>query len=131
MTDFYVINSSEQSISIEYKVKDFSLSGPFVSNPHIIVMTKNINHSGDKNFDTVILNIEDKMITCKLNPGEALWFGDDLNFSLNNHSDQEKLQSKIEYLKITTSQGVLMANESNIVSSLSEFERQQVGIEIN
>jgi len=130
ITDFYIINSSDQNISIEYKVKDFELSGPFVSTPYLIKIGRDFEYSSDRNYDSVVVDSINRTVSCKLEKGQSLWFGDDLNFSINNLQDQQKLKDKIVYLKISIEQGVLMANEPNIVSSLTTFNRQHVGIEV-
>ncbi|TMU55674.1 hypothetical protein [Flagellimonas algicola] len=130
ITDFYIINSSDQNISIEYKVKDFELSGPFVSTPYLTKMSRGFEYSSDRNYDSVVVDSINKKVSCKLEKGQSLWFGDDLNFSIKNLQDQQKLKDKIVYLKISIEHGVLMANESNIVSSLTTFDRQHVGIEV-
>ena len=130
LTDFYIINASDNTIFVEYKVEDFDLLGPFVSDPYITTMDKNFEHNQEEITETIIRDIKNKTIKCELNPGQSLWLGDDINFNIKSQSDRTKLEKKIVYLKIEIPEGVLSANKSNIVSSLEVFDIHHVGIEI-
>ena len=62
--------------------------------------------------------------------GQALWIGDDINFSLNDANDIKKLKRNLIYLKIKTKNTEINADEKNIVGFFKTFDRHTVGIEI-
>ena len=129
-TDFYIINKTDLPIEVEYKVSGFSKSGPFVKEAFILKLDSDFEQIGEQSTENVTIDIENNTVHAKLESGESLWFGEELNFSLSNEPDKRMLTEKIEFLKITIEEGVLYANKLNIVTSLKTFNHQNVGISL-
>lgn len=129
-TDFYIINETNSSITVEYKVSDFSKSGPFVKGAYITKLNSDFKKIDENSTEKVIVDSKNKTVKATLESGESLWFGAELNFSLTNSSHIEILMDKIKFLKINIEEGVLYANRSNIVTSLTKFNNYSIGIRV-
>ena len=130
LTDFYIFNKTEKTISIEYKVKQPLKGDPFTFDPRIVEFDLNMRIIEIKNAYEFDFNNEKNTLTCELKSGQALWIGDDLNFSLKNPNDTESLKRNLIYLKIKTAENEIDADEKNIVELFKTFDRHTVGIEI-
>lgn len=130
LTDFYIFNKTEKTISIEYKVKQRLKGDPFTFDPRIVEFDVNMEIIEIKNAYEFDFNNEKNTLTCELKSGQALWIGDDLNFSLKNPNDTESLKRNLIYLKIKTAENEIDADEKNIVELFKTFDRHTVGIEI-
>ena len=64
-----------------------------------------------KNAYEFDFNNEKNTLTCELKSGQALWIGDDLNFSLKNPKDVEILKRNLVFLKIMTAEKEIKADE--------------------
>ncbi|WP_158319152.1 hypothetical protein [Aequorivita sinensis] len=130
MTDFYIFNKSGNSIFVEYKVKERLNEEPFAFNARIVGFDSDMEIIEIKKAFEIEFNNEINTLTCELKKGQALWIGDDINFSLNDANDIKKLKRNLIYLKIKTENTEINADEKNIVGFFKTFDRHTVGIEI-
>ncbi len=130
LTDFYIFNKTEKTISIVYKVIQPLKGDPFTFDPKIVEFDLDMEIIEIKNAYEFDFNNEKNTLTCELKSGQALWIGDDLNFSLKNPKDVEILKRNLVFLKIMTAEKEIKADEKNIVELFKTFDRYTVGIEI-
>ncbi|APY06844.1 hypothetical protein BWZ20_00380 [Winogradskyella sp. J14-2] len=130
MTDFYIFNKSGNSIFVEYKVKERLNEEPFAFNARIVEFDSDMEIIEIKKAFEIEFNNEINTLTCELKNGQALWIGDDINFSLNDANDIKKLKRNLIYLKIKTENTEINADEKNIIGFFKTFDRHTVGIEI-
>lgn len=132
-TDFYIFNTTENPIFITYEC------GPngdvFVTNPKIVEFDTDFEISEIKiafeiGTDSKI-DSEHKIITCELKSGQALWIGNDLNFSLNNENDVLILKKNLNELKVEQNgENLFRTDDRYIVDFFETIDRHTVGIKV-
>lgn len=132
-TDFYIFNTTENPIFITYEC------GPngdvFVTNPRIVEFDTDFEISEIKiafeiGTDSKI-DSEHKIITCELKSGQALWIGNDLNFSLNNENDVLILKKNLNELKVEQNgENLFRTDDRYIVDFFETIDRHTVGIKV-
>jgi hypothetical protein len=115
---------------VEYKVKQRLKGDPFTFDPKIVGFDKQMKIIEIKNTYNFKFNNEKNTLTCELKSGQALWIGDDINFSLKNPKDVEILKNNLVFLKVKTPKKEIIADENNIVELFKTFHMHKVGIEI-
>jgi len=128
LTEFFIYNNTDVPITIEYQALRPSESDPFTTNPKVVSFrsfkkTRDLEHPPPIDIDTTML-----IVTCKLQPKQALWIGADTNFSMNNSYDREKLRSNLEYLSIKSRSSILKADSTNVLDHFKTFNLGHIGI---
>ena len=132
-TDFYIFNTTENTLKLTYEC------GPngdvFVTNPRIVEFDSDFEIREIKNayeFGTESKTDSDnKIITCELKRGQALWIGNDLNFSLNNPNDALILKENLNELKVEQNgEKLFRVDDRYIVDFFETIDIYTVGIKV-
>jgi hypothetical protein len=74
---------------------------------------------------------ENKVITCELKSGQALWIGNDINFSLNNPNDALILKENLNELKVEQNgEKLFRVDDRYVVDFFETIDRHTVGIKV-
>ena len=130
VTDFYIFNNTEQPVLVEYQIKEQSTYELFVIKPRICEFNKNKEILKIIKTSKPKVDKETNIVICKLEKGQALWIGDDLNFTLNNPDEKARIGKNLKYLKIKTKATEINADEYNVAELFETFKRSAVGIEL-
>jgi hypothetical protein len=132
-TDFYIFNTTDKPIIVTYE------SGPngkaFVTDPRIVEFDSGFEIREIKKayeFKTESkTESENKIITCELKKGQALWIGNDLNFTLSNPNEALILKENLVELIIEQNgKELIYADDKYIVDYFETIELQVVGIKV-
>jgi len=132
-TDFYIFNRTEKPIFVTYEC------GPngevFVTNPRIVEFDSDFEIreiKKDYEFGTEsITDSGNKIITCELKSGQALWIGNDINFSLKNPNDTLILKENLNELKVEQNgEKLFRVDDKYIVDFFETIDRHTVGIKV-
>jgi hypothetical protein len=130
IVDFYIFNSTDSSITIEYQPRDTSEYEVFCINPNIMAFDKKDEFTELENSNEFQFDPETNTITCKLKSKQALWIGVDMNFSLDNEYAVEQLKERIVYLNISNGEKELNLTGQNIIDHLKKIKKHIIGIDI-
>lgn len=132
-TDFYIFNTTEKPIFVTYECRPNGKV--FVPNPRIVEFDSDFEIREIKKayeIDTESKTESDnKIISCVLKSGQALWIGNDLNFSLNNPNDALILKENLNELNVEQN-GVKLfrVDDKYIVDFFETIDRHTVGIKV-
>lgn len=128
LTNFFIINNTDSTIKIEYKVRDLNSVVCFVPFSKI---TEEKNKRKIFRSDSIIEVDSSKNTIVKfLKKGQSLWIGDDINFSMNDPYDKNKLKKNLVYLKIRAANSKINADSSNVENLFKTIDRYNVSIEV-
>ena len=132
-TDFYIFNTTENPIFVTYEC------GPngevFVTNPRIVEFNSDFEIREIKKAYEIGIesktDSENKIITCELKSGQALWIGNDINFSLNNPNEALILKENLNELKVEQNgKKLFQVDDRYVVDFFSTIDRHTVGIKV-
>ncbi|TBN02641.1 hypothetical protein EYD45_10945 [Hyunsoonleella flava] len=74
---------------------------------------------------------ENKIITCELKSRQALWIGNDINFSLNDPNDVLILKENLNELKVEQNgEKLFRVDDRYVVDFFETIDRHTVGIKV-
>ena len=129
-TDFYIINTSDKDLIIEYKLNDSSAVNIFIDEPEISLFDKNLEIVNPKVKKSIVKTKENKF-RIKLKSNQGILLGYDINFYIKNNEDYQKLNSSIEELKVYDMDRIIIKSDStNTADLFEEINRHLVIIDI-
>lgn len=122
MANFYIYNKAETDIEVSYSIAP----NTYLLSPNpIILKLKNSNPSNT--IKTVYA--KNQNVVCTLQPNQALYLGNDINFFLQNETDQLNLNDALVELKITTNNSdELLHIDSNASSYFTQVNRHTIAL---
>ncbi len=125
-TRFYIVNRSNEVISISYETIGYSSEHPFMSEPIIVEkINKNISP-----YNAVRIHTEN-MFSCHLKPDEALFIGKDFNFTLSNKNEAKILGSNLKALKIQKGKKIVLETKGEeVIQYFEQAEYSEVHLNI-
>jgi len=132
-TDFYIFNTTEKPIYVTYEC------GPngevFIINPRIVEFDSDFEIREIKNAYEIgtesKIDSENKTIKCELKSGQALWIGNDINFSLKNPNDALILKENLNELKVEQNgEKLFSVDDRYVVDFFETIDRHTVGIKV-
>jgi len=132
-TDFYIFNTTENPIFVTYEC---GLNGEvFVPNPRIVEFDSDFEILEIKKAYEIGIesksDSENKIITCELKSGQALWIGNDINFSLNDPNDVLILKENLNELKVEQNgEKLFRVDDRYVVDFFETIDRHTVGIKV-
>ena len=128
LTNFYIFNNTEETITITYKTKKTEINHPFVTAPKIFNY-KNLKKVEKKKIINAAIQLKDSLtVQVTLQPKQALWIGVDRNYILKN--DRRQLEENLEYLNITQGLTTTKYSAEDISSQFNAFTYEIVGIAV-
>lgn len=126
LTDFYIFNTSEETITITYKTIKTEANHPFVTAPKIFHF-KNLKKIGKKKIENAAIQLKDSLtVIATLEPKQALWIGVDRTFILKN--EREQLRGNLEFITITQGRVTKKLTTKDVLPQFQEFTSEIVGI---
>ena len=132
-TDFYIFNTTDNPITVIYE------SGPngrtFVSDPRIVEFdsdfeTREIKKAYEYKTESKS-DSENQIITCELKSGQALWIGNDLNFTLTNPNEALILKENLVELKVEQNGNKLFrVDDRYVIDFFETIDIHTVGIKV-
>ncbi len=132
-TDFYIFNTTDKPIIITYESEPFGKV--FVTDPRIVEF--------DSDFETYEIkkayeyetnsktDSKNQIISCHLKSGQALWIGNDLNFTLSNPSEAMILKENLVQLRVEQNREKLfIVDERNVIDLFESIDIHTVGIKV-
>ena len=133
-TDFYIFNTTDKPILVTYE------SGPngkaFVNDPRIVEFdsdfeTREIKNAYEYKTEPQV-DSKNKIITCELKSGQALWIGRDLNFTLTNPNEALILKENLVELKVEQNGNQLFrVDDRYVIDFFETIDIHTVGIKVN
>jgi hypothetical protein len=132
-TDFYIFNTTDRPILVTYE------SGPngktFVTDPRIVEFdsdfeTREIKKAYEYTTEPKV-DSKNKIITCELKSGQALWIGRDLNFKLTNPNEALILKENLVELKVELNGNQLFrVDDRYVIDFFETIDIHAVGIKV-
>ena len=132
-TDFYIFNTTDKPIIVVYE------SGPngkaFVTDPRIVEFdsdfeTREIKKAYEYKTEPKT-DSKNKIITCELKSGQALWIGHDLNFTLTNPNEALILKENLVELKVEQNGNQLFrVDDRYVIDFFETIDIHTVGIKV-
>ncbi len=130
IVDFFIFNSTDTPITIEYKVYQRSDYEVFTTNPQIVDFKSTKRISNQKDSLDFEFSIQTNTVTCEIAPQHALWLGSDINFSIDNEYGANTLREKFEYIKITHAEGEILVTPENLLDYFQTYKLHIIGLEV-
>ncbi|KAA3633329.1 MAG: hypothetical protein DWQ02_13265 [Bacteroidetes bacterium] len=130
IVDFYIFNSTENPVTIEYKVFQRSDYEVFTTNPKTVNFRSTKKVSSQKDSLGFKFSEQTNTISCEIAPQQALWLGSDINFSIDNEYGANMLKEKFEYIKVTHSEGEILVTPENLLDHFQTYKLQIVGMKV-
>ncbi|PCJ63878.1 MAG: hypothetical protein COA58_14705 [Bacteroidetes bacterium] len=122
VTQFYILNQSDQVIEIEYKTSN---SLRLNINARIIE-AKRVRHLGEVISEVESIN---NIVVCKLLPKQGLVIGHNLNFTLENPKEAGDLNKSFEYFYVRKNgQTIIDTGEKPLSSYFKTINLQTIAI---
>ncbi len=119
-TDFYIINTSDKDVIIEYELKNSVKGEIFIAEPKIAKFNKDLDII-DPELPQKVNKVQEKKFKIKLKSYQGILLGYDINFNLKNNKDFEKLNDNMKELKIYKNDRLIIKSDSTNTAKL--FER--------
>jgi|GEM_PF-6455699 len=128
LTNFYIFNTTEETITLTYKTKKAELNHPFVTAPKIFTF-KTYEQIEKEEIKNPAIQVKDSLtLQAMLQPKQALWIGVDRNFNLNY--DEELLKENVAYLTIKNGLTTTEYTAIDLVTQFKEYTYEIVGIAV-
>ncbi len=132
-TNFYIFNTTDKPITVTYE------SGPngkaFVADPRIMEFdtdfeTREIKKAYEYKTESKS-DSKNQIITCELKSGQALWIGNDLNFTLTNPNEVLILKENLVELKVEQNgKKLFRVDDRYIIDFFETIDIHKVGIKV-
>lgn len=132
-TNFYIFNTTDKPIIVTYESRPNGKA--FVADPKIIEFdsdfeTREIKKAYEYKTESKE-GSKNKIITCKLKSGQALWIGHDLNFTLSNPNEALVLKENLVELKVEQNESQLFrVDDKYIINYFETIDIHTVGIKV-
>lgn len=130
IVDFFIFNSTENPVTIEYKVFQRSDYEVLTTSPKTVDFKSPKRVSSQKDSLIFEFSVLTNTITCELAPQKALWLGSDINFSIDHEYGANLFSEKFEYIKVTHPDGEVLVTPENLLDHFQTYKLQIVGMEV-
>ena len=131
-TEFFIYNTSNELIIVEYEFIEVTEFGGFVSNPEIM----------ESNWLSILKKIENpelnidlnkKIVTCKLRKGQAIKLGWIGNYNPKSEYNRQELSENLKKLKITHGRKKtrIISKKDNVANLFERVNSKRYEIKIN
>ncbi|WP_299156913.1 hypothetical protein [uncultured Christiangramia sp.] len=130
-TDFYIINTSNKDVIIEYEIRNSSQGQIFISDPKVAKFDKKLNKIDPEVIEQVE-QVEENRFKIKLKSYQGILLGYDINFNLKNKVDYEKLNDNMKELRIYKNDRLIIKSDStNTAKLFKKVNRNLIIIDID
>lgn len=132
-TNFYIFNTTDKPITVTYESRPNRRA--FVPEPIIVGFDSNFDTLKIKRFDAYKTEYSPdsntNVITCELESGQALWIGNQTNFTLSNPDEARILKEHLVSLKVEQ-EGIELFRVSDryVIDFFESIDLHKVGIKV-